>query len=277
MHFVLKKKKKKDAWNHPARQPLKKTSHRFFLFANSHDRRHINRVRYPWAKPTWYHSLKKNQHIFENNYELCTSGPELRTFDFDNDVEIPKSCFEVQTTSVGAGMFFLDVMCANHPFSFNLLPVGMAERSPSFPPRNHGMRKSCRALYRTFEDQAPAPLSWDELEVWLCIWKISKLKWTFNSGSICKCSKSMFWFVCFFLVVRQRKIDEWLISHWPSSVWEIPRSRYTHVTGRRRMSAVVFACRFEELRLGHTFGSMRAWQPKCGCSETDLLLAETFI
>ena len=42
-------------------------------------------------------------------------------------------------------------------------------------------------------------------------------------------------------------------------------------------SAVAFACRFEELRLGHTFGSMRAWQPKCGCSETDLLLAETFI
>ena len=62
-----------------------------------------------------------------------------------------------------------------------------------------------------------------------------------------------------------------------SPVWEIPRSWYTHVTGRRRMSAVVFACRFEELRLGHTFGSMRAWQPKCGCSETDLLLAETFI
>ena len=61
------------------------------------------------------------------------------------------------------------------------------------------------------------------------------------------------------------------------TVWEIPRSRYTQVTGRRRMSAVVFACRFEELRLGHTFGSMRAWQPKCGCSETDLLLAETFI
>ena len=61
------------------------------------------------------------------------------------------------------------------------------------------------------------------------------------------------------------------------AVWEIPRSRYTHVTGRRRMSAVVFACRFEELRLGHTFGSMRAWQPKYGCSETDLLLAETFI
>ena len=62
-----------------------------------------------------------------------------------------------------------------------------------------------------------------------------------------------------------------------STVWEIPRSRYTHVTGRRRMSAVVFACSFEELRLGHTFGSMRAWQPKCGCSETDLLFAETFI
>ena len=61
------------------------------------------------------------------------------------------------------------------------------------------------------------------------------------------------------------------------SVWEIPRSGYTHVTGRRRMSAVVFACRLEGLRLGHTFGSMRAWQPKCGCSETDLLLAETFI
>ena len=61
----------------------------------------------------------------------------------------------------------------------------------------------------------------------------------------------------------------------PWTVWEIPRSRYTHVTGRRRMSGVVFACRFEEVRLGHTFGSMRAWQPKCGCSETDLLLAET--
>ena len=30
-------------------------------------------------------------------------------------------------------------------------------------------------------------------------------------------------------------------------------------------------------RVGHTFGSMRAWQPKCECSETDLLLAETFI
>ena len=62
-----------------------------------------------------------------------------------------------------------------------------------------------------------------------------------------------------------------------SAVWEIPRSGYTHVTGRRRMSAVVFACRFEGLRLGHTFGSMRAWQPKCGCSKTDLLLAETLI
>ena len=83
----------------------------------------------------------------------------MRTFDFDNDVEIPKSCFEVQTTSVGAGIFFLEVMCANHPFSFNLLPVGVAERSPSFPPRNHGMRKSCRALYRTSEDQTPALLS----------------------------------------------------------------------------------------------------------------------
>ena len=31
------------------------------------------------------------------------------------------------------------------------------------------------------------------------------------------------------------------------------------------------------VRVGHTFGSMRAWQPKCGCSETALLLAETFI
>ena len=34
------------------------------------------------------------------------------------------------------------------------------------------------------------------------------------------------------------------------TVWEIPRSRYTHVTGRRRMSALVFACRFEGLRRG---------------------------
>ena len=33
------------------------------------------------------------------------------------------------------------------------------------------------------------------------------------------------------------------------------------------------------VRVGHTFGSMRAWQPKCGCtcSETALLLAKTFI
>ena len=65
------------------------------------------------------------------------------------------------------------------------------------------------------------------------------------------------------------------------SVWEIPRSRYTHVTGRRRMSAVVFACRFwgtsKWVRVGHTFGSMRAWQPKCGCSKTNLILDETFI
>ena len=77
--------------------------------------------------------------------------------------------------------------------------------------------------------------------------------------------------LCFFIQY------DWSWKRSSATVWEIPRSRYTHVTGRRRMSAVVFACRFEELRLGHTFGSMRAWQPKCGCSETDLLLAETFI
>ena len=34
------------------------------------------------------------------------------------------------------------------------------------------------------------------------------------------------------------------------AVWEIPRSRYTHVMGRRPMSAVVFACYFEGLRSG---------------------------
>ena len=34
---------------------------------------------------------------------------------------------------------------------------------------------------------------------------------------------------------------------------------------------------FDWVRVGHTFGSMRAWQPKCGFSETALLLAETFI
>ena len=34
------------------------------------------------------------------------------------------------------------------------------------------------------------------------------------------------------------------------TVWEIPRSRYTHVTGRQRMSALVFACCFEWLRSG---------------------------
>ena len=33
------------------------------------------------------------------------------------------------------------------------------------------------------------------------------------------------------------------------TVSEIPRSWYTHVTGRRRMSSVVFACHFEGLRL----------------------------
>ena len=41
-----------------------------------------------------------------------------------------------------------------------------------------------------------------------------------------------------------------LICSSASSVWEIPRSRYTHVTGRRPMSAVVFACYFEGLRSG---------------------------
>ena len=50
----------------------------------------------------------------------------------------------------------------------------------------------------------------------------------------------------------------WLCN--PSPVWEIPRSGYTHVTRRRRMCAVVFACSFEGLN--HTFGSMRAWQPQ---------------
>ena len=34
------------------------------------------------------------------------------------------------------------------------------------------------------------------------------------------------------------------------TVWEIPRSRYTHVTGRRPPSVVVFACYFEGLRSG---------------------------
>ena len=62
-----------------------------------------------------------------------------------------------------------------------------------------------------------------------------------------------------------------------STVWEIPRSGYTHVTGRRPMSAGVFRGTLKWVRVGHTFGSMRAWQPKCGCSETALLLAETFI
>ena len=33
-------------------------------------------------------------------------------------------------------------------------------------------------------------------------------------------------------------------------VWEIPRSRFTHVTGRQPMSAVVFACYFECLLNG---------------------------
>ena len=36
----------------------------------------------------------------------------------------------------------------------------------------------------------------------------------------------------------------------PLKVWEIRRCRYTHVTGRRPMSAVVFACHFERLRHG---------------------------
>ena len=31
------------------------------------------------------------------------------------------------------------------------------------------------------------------------------------------------------------------------------------------------------VRVGHTFGSIRARQPKCGCSETALLFAKTFI
>ena len=39
----------------------------------------------------------------------------------------------------------------------------------------------------------------------------------------------------------------------------------------------VFRVTSKWVRVGHTFGSMRAWQPKCGCSETALLLAKTFI
>ena len=38
-----------------------------------------------------------------------------------------------------------------------------------------------------------------------------------------------------------------------STVWEIPRSRYTRVMRRRRMSAVVFACRFEDFEVGKSW------------------------
>ena len=65
------------------------------------------------------------------------------------------------------------------------------------------------------------------------------------------------------------------------AVWEIPRSIGTRTWRGADVWVEWFCMPFRGtstwVRVGHTFGSMRAWQPKCGCSETDLLLAETFI
>ena len=66
----------------------------------------------------------------------------------------------------------------------------------------------------------------------------------------------------------------------PSSVWEFPWSRL-HSRDRapkyeRHGLCMSFQGTSKWVRVGHTFGSMWAWQPKCEGSETNLLLVEIF-